>query len=96
MTARVLRIGVAGLGRAFTLMLPTLRLDARVKFAERNRLSETPERAVQIVWAYGGNSQTFAQPWAPSSRCSSVGSIGTLTPGHQGGRRWWWTTRPGR
>ncbi len=31
MTARVLRIGVAGLGRAFTLMLPTFRQDARVE-----------------------------------------------------------------
>ena len=31
MNARVLRIGVAGLGRAFTLMLPTLRRDARVR-----------------------------------------------------------------
>jgi phthalate 4,5-cis-dihydrodiol dehydrogenase len=30
-TARVLRIGVAGLGRAFTLMLPTLRRDPRVE-----------------------------------------------------------------
>lgn len=33
MTARQLRIGVAGLGRAFTLMLPTLRGDPRVVVA---------------------------------------------------------------
>jgi phthalate 4,5-cis-dihydrodiol dehydrogenase len=31
MTARILRIGVAGLGRGFTLMLPTLERDERVK-----------------------------------------------------------------
>ena len=31
MAARVLRIGVAGLGRAFSLMLPTFRRDPRVR-----------------------------------------------------------------
>ncbi|MDO9405726.1 MAG: Gfo/Idh/MocA family oxidoreductase [Polaromonas sp.] len=33
MSARPLRLGVVGLGRAFTLMLPTFRLDPRVRLA---------------------------------------------------------------
>ena len=31
MTARQLRMGVAGLGRAFTVMMPTLANDPRIK-----------------------------------------------------------------
>ena len=42
MTARQLRIGVAGLGRAFTLMLPTLRGDPRVVVAAGADPRESP------------------------------------------------------
>ena len=42
MTPRVLRFGVAGLGRAFTLMLPTLAADPRVRWWPRRIRARRP------------------------------------------------------
>ena len=49
MTPELLRIGVAGLGRAFTLMLPTFRQDPRIKLvAAADPLPELP--SVTAIW----------------------------------------------
>jgi phthalate 4,5-cis-dihydrodiol dehydrogenase len=54
MTARRIRLGIAGLGRAFTLMLPTLSADPRVELvAAADPRAEARERFVQDFGAKG-------------------------------------------
>jgi phthalate 4,5-cis-dihydrodiol dehydrogenase len=55
-SARALRIGVAGLGRAFTLMLPTFRLDPRVRLVAAADPSPAARR--QFEADFGGRSHT--------------------------------------
>jgi phthalate 4,5-cis-dihydrodiol dehydrogenase len=52
MTRRVLRIGVAGLGRAFTLMLPTFVADARVRLVAA--ADPLPAARAQFTRDFGG------------------------------------------
>jgi subtilisin family serine protease len=40
---------------------------SRVRYAEPNLVSETPEGRNFSVWALGGDANTFAKQWAPSS-----------------------------
>jgi phthalate 4,5-cis-dihydrodiol dehydrogenase len=65
MNARRLRVGVAGLGRAFTLMLPTLRADQRVELVAG--ADPRPEAAQRFasdfgVRAYGSVAELCADP----------------------------------
>ncbi len=48
---RVLRVGAAGLGRAFTLMLPTLRADPRVRLAAGT--DPRPEAGARLAAEFG-------------------------------------------
>jgi phthalate 4,5-cis-dihydrodiol dehydrogenase len=50
-SGRVLRIGAAGLGRAFTLMLPTFRADARVRLVAGT--DPRPEAGAQLAREFG-------------------------------------------
>lgn len=48
-------------------VLAALRADARVRFAEKNAETQTPEARLQVVWAFGGDSGTMASHWAPQA-----------------------------
>jgi phthalate 4,5-cis-dihydrodiol dehydrogenase len=52
MPERRLRVGVAGLGRAFTLMLPTLTVDPRVELVAA--ADPRPEAGVRFAEEFGG------------------------------------------
>jgi subtilisin family serine protease len=47
--------------------LAAMRTDARLRFAERNVDSETPEGRKQVVWAFGGDAGSYATQWAPAA-----------------------------
>lgn len=48
-------------------VIAALRADARVRFAEKNAETQTPEARMQVVWAFGGDAGTMATQWAPQS-----------------------------
>jgi subtilisin family serine protease len=47
--------------------LAAMRADSRVRFAELNFESETPERRRQLVWAIGGSADIYATQWVPTA-----------------------------
>jgi subtilisin family serine protease len=47
--------------------LAALQRDARVRFAEANEVSETPESRYSVVWAYGESAAGYASQWAPQA-----------------------------
>lgn len=60
------RLRVAG-GASADAAVTALRGDTRVRFAERNLESETPEGRKNSVWAVGGNAGAYASQWAPQA-----------------------------
>ncbi len=44
-----------------------LRADARVRFAEKNAETQTPEARIQVVWAVGGDAGIMGSHWAPQA-----------------------------
>jgi phthalate 4,5-cis-dihydrodiol dehydrogenase len=63
---RVIRLGVIGLGRAFTLMLPTFSLDPRVRLVAA--YDPRPEACARFVDDFNGVAHT-----SPQSLCSDSG-----------------------
>lgn len=57
----------AAAGANVDSIVDTLRGDARVRFAEPNFEGETPERRHGLVWAFGGDSGSYAAQWAPDA-----------------------------
>jgi len=60
------RLRVAA-GASVDAALVALRADTRVRFAEPNFESETPEGRRRVVWAAGGDAGSYASQWAPSA-----------------------------
>lgn len=56
-----------GAGSAADAAVGALRADSRVRFAERNFESETPEGRKNSVWAVGGSAGSYASQWAPQA-----------------------------
>lgn len=48
-------------------VVEALRADARVRFAEKNSETQTPEARLQVVWAFGGDAGYMASQWAPQA-----------------------------
>lgn len=47
--------------------LSSMKRDTRVRFAEPNFNGQTPEKRHALVWAIGGNADTWATQWAPQA-----------------------------
>lgn len=47
--------------------LARMALDSRIRFAEANAASESPEKKDQEVWAIGGDAGAYAAQWAPQA-----------------------------
>jgi len=54
-------------GSPLDAALDALQRDARVRFAEANAVSETPESRYSVVWAYGESATGYATQWAPQA-----------------------------
>jgi subtilisin family serine protease len=54
-------------GASADAAVAALRGDGRVRFAERNLESETPEGRKNSVWAVGGDAAVYAAQWAPQA-----------------------------
>ncbi|MFC3149206.1 S8 family serine peptidase [Piscinibacterium candidicorallinum] len=54
-------------GTNIDALVTRLRADARVRFAEANAESETPESRHLVPWAVGGDAGTYATQWAPEA-----------------------------
>jgi subtilisin family serine protease len=54
-------------GASLDSALASMQRDARVRFAEANAVSETPESRYSVVWAYGENATGYARQWAPQA-----------------------------
>ncbi len=77
MTVRTLRIGVAGLGRAFTLMLPTLVADPRVRVVAA--ADPSPAARERFVRDFGGKAHSDVGALCAEA---SVDLIYIATPNH--------------
>lgn len=70
MSQRKLRIGVAGLGRAFSLMLPTLVLDERIEIVAG--ADPRPEARAQFVQDFAGRAYERVEDMCADSRLEVV------------------------
>jgi subtilisin family serine protease len=55
----------SGVSRDSTLQ--AMRTDRRIRFAEANAESQTPEGRKAVVWAVGGDAQSYGTQWAPNA-----------------------------
>lgn len=71
------RLRLAG-GASLDGTLEAMRADARVRFAEPNAESETPEGRRLVVWAVGGDAVSYGTQWAPGAiALSQAHALGT-------------------
>lgn len=54
-------------GASLDATLAALRTDRRVRVAEANVASQTPEGRQESLWAVGGDARTYVVQWAPSA-----------------------------